>query len=67
MIGPSPGILATILIMVVFSRKESIDELVEALDSNYLGRVPLPCDYESERPALEQELKIVFAHNQGIC
>jgi hypothetical protein len=34
MIGPSPGI-ATILIMVVF--EESIDELVEALDSNYLG------------------------------
>jgi hypothetical protein len=36
----------------------SIDELVEALDSNYLMVGAITCDYgKSERPALEQELK----------
>jgi sigma-B regulation protein RsbQ len=58
MIGPPPVYISDHSYNGGFS-KESIDELVEALDSNYLMVGAITCDYgKSERP--EQELKIVF-------
>ncbi len=65
MIGPSPRYISDHSYNGGFS-KESIDELMEALDSNYLGwssAITPVIMGNPERPALEQELKNSFCRN----
>jgi sigma-B regulation protein RsbQ len=65
MIGPSPRYISDDYYDGGFS-KESIDELVEALDSNYLGwssAITPVIMGNPERPALAQELKNSFCRN----
>ena len=65
MIGPSPRYISDHSYNGGFS-KESIDELVEALDSNYLGwssAITPVIMGNPERPALAQELKNSFCRN----
>jgi len=65
MISPSPRYISDPSYDGGFS-KESIDELVEALDSNYLGwssTITPMIMGNSERPALAQELKNSFCRN----
>jgi len=65
MIGPSPRYISDTAYDGGFS-KESIDELVEALDSNYLGwssAITPVIMGNPERPALAEELKNSFCRN----
>ncbi len=65
MIGPSPRYISDHSYNGGFS-KESIDELVEALNSNYLGwssAITPVIMGNPERPALAQELKNSFCRN----
>ncbi len=65
MIGPSPRYISDHSYDGGFS-KESIDELVEALDSNYLGwssAITPVIMGNPERPELAQELKNSFCRN----